>query len=80
MQVLEQLPDGLAIAVLFASPEDLHHLLPVLPESLYALAIDAAFPSIRREHSLSLRFAPAFWSHAIMACEALHAVPKYFTL
>jgi Leucine-rich repeat (LRR) protein len=79
MQVLEQLPDGLAIAVLSASAEDLHHQLSVLPESLYPLAIDAAFPAIRREHCLSLRFAPAFWSDPIMACAALHAVTKDFS-
>jgi hypothetical protein len=57
LQVLQQLPGGLAIAVLDASPADLEHHLSILPASLHPLAIEAAFPSIHRHHSLTLDFA-----------------------
>jgi hypothetical protein len=54
--VLEQLPEGLAMSVLAASPADLDHQLDILPASLHRLAIEAALPSIRRHHSLTLSF------------------------
>jgi hypothetical protein len=56
LKVLDQLPEGLAIAVLAASPADLDHQLDILAASLHRLAIEAAFPSIRRHHSLTLFF------------------------
>jgi Leucine-rich repeat (LRR) protein len=73
VQVLEQLPDGLAVAVLSASPADLRSQLLVLPESLYPLAMDAAFPSIRQQHSLTLDFLPLTGRDTIMAAAVLHA-------
>jgi hypothetical protein len=73
VQVLEQLPECLAIAVLCASRADLHHQLSVLPESLYPLASDDALPSIRQQHSLTLDFFRLTWSDSIDACAVLHA-------
>jgi hypothetical protein len=57
LKVLHQLPEGLAIAVLISSRADLEHHLSILPSSLHPLAVEAAFPSIRRDHSLTLDFA-----------------------
>jgi hypothetical protein len=54
--MLQQLPKGLAIAVLAASPADLEHHLHILPASLHQQAIEAAFSPIRRHRSLSLDF------------------------
>jgi hypothetical protein len=56
LKVLQQLPEGLAIAVLAASPADLEHHLSILPASLQPLAIEAAFPFIKRDQSLTLDF------------------------
>jgi hypothetical protein len=56
LKVLQQLPEGLAIAVLAASPAPFEHHLSILPACLHPLAVEAAFPSIRRHHSLSLDF------------------------
>jgi hypothetical protein len=56
LKVLLQLPEGLAIAVLAASPASLEHHLSVLPGSLHQLAIEAALPSIRRHHCLAFDF------------------------
>jgi hypothetical protein len=56
VQVLEQLPEELAIAVLTASQCGLNHLLSVLPASLHPLAIESAFPSIRHSQSLAFDF------------------------
>jgi hypothetical protein len=56
-QVLQQLPEGLAIAVLAASPADLEQHLSILPVSLHPFAIEASFPSIRAHRSLNLDFA-----------------------
>jgi Leucine-rich repeat (LRR) protein len=56
LKVLRQLPEGLAIAVLAALEGNLDHHLSILPTSLHPLAIEAAFPSIRRDHSLTLDF------------------------
>jgi hypothetical protein len=56
LKVLQQLPEGLAIRVLTALPADLELQLHVLPATLHQLAFDAAFPSIRRHHSLTLDF------------------------
>jgi Leucine-rich repeat (LRR) protein len=53
-QGLQELPESLAVAVLLASPVDLGHQLSILPESLHQHAINAAYPSIRRHHSLTL--------------------------
>jgi hypothetical protein len=57
LKVLQQLPEGLAIAVLTSSPADLEQHISILPSSLHPLAVEAAFPSIRRDHSLTLDFA-----------------------
>jgi hypothetical protein len=56
LQVLQQLPEGLAIAVLAAAPADLERQLSILHPSLHQLAVNAAFPSIRRHKSLILDF------------------------
>jgi hypothetical protein len=56
LQVLQELPEGLAIAVLAASPADPDQHLSILPASLHLLVIEAAFPSVRRDHSLALDF------------------------
>jgi hypothetical protein len=77
LKVLEQLPEGLAIAVLAAAPVALHRQLEILPASLHHLAIEAAFPSIRRHHSLTLTFFPSPGikprEFAVAACAVLHA-------
>jgi hypothetical protein len=70
MQLLQQLSEGLAIAVLAASPADLEHHLSILPAGLHPLAIEAAFPSIRQHHSLTLDLSLL---GSIPACEVLHA-------
>jgi hypothetical protein len=70
LQVLHQLPEGLAIAVLAASTADLNHQLDILPASLHHLAIEAALPSIRRHHSLTL----SFDSNASIRRRSAHAV------
>jgi hypothetical protein len=59
LKVLEKLPEGLAIAVLAASPADLERHLSILPATLHPLAIEAAFPSIKRDRSLTLFFPPS---------------------
>jgi hypothetical protein len=56
LKVLDQLPEGLAMAVLAASAADLDDQLDILPASLHHLAIEAAFPSIHRHNSLVLSF------------------------
>jgi hypothetical protein len=73
MQVLEHLPYSLAIAVLSASQANLHRKLSVLPASLYPLAIDAAIPSIRQQHSLTLDFSPFLLGDPTMAVAAMYA-------
>jgi hypothetical protein len=69
--VLHKLPEGLAIAVLAASPADVEHHLSVLPSSLHPLAIEAAFPSIYRQQSLTLDFSSLRDPNT--ACAVLHA-------
>jgi hypothetical protein len=54
LKVLQQLPEGLVIAVLAASPADLEHHISILPADLHPLAVEAAFPSIRQDRSLTL--------------------------
>jgi hypothetical protein len=54
LKVLQQLPEGLAIKVLAASPARLQHHLSILHPSLHCLSVEAAFPSIRRHYSLTL--------------------------
>jgi hypothetical protein len=54
LQVLLQLPEGLAISVLAASSADVFQHLSTLPTSLHPLAIEAAFPSICRHRCLTL--------------------------
>jgi hypothetical protein len=71
LQVLEQLPEGLVMAVLTASPADIEHHLSVLPSSLHPHAIEVAFPSIRRDRSLTLDFASL--RDPSTACAVLHA-------
>jgi hypothetical protein len=74
VQVLEQLPESLAIAVLAASSGDLRHHLDILPASLHCLAIEAAFPSIRRHQSLKLAIKSTpkveFYDAFAMTCTA----------
>jgi hypothetical protein len=71
LKVLKQLPEGLVMAVLTASAADVEHHLFVLPSSLHPLAIEVAFPSIRRDRSLTLDFASLRKSST--ACVVLHA-------
>jgi hypothetical protein len=54
LQVLTQLPEGLALAVLAASTAGLEHQLDTLPGNLHHFAIEAAFPSIHHNQSLTL--------------------------
>jgi Leucine-rich repeat (LRR) protein len=56
LKVIQQLPEGLAIRVLADLRANLDLQLYILPASLHHLAIEAAFPSIRRHHSLTLDF------------------------
>jgi hypothetical protein len=70
LKVLEQLPEGLAIAVVAASPADFEHHLSILPASLHLVAVEAAFPSIRRDRFLSLDF--NLLRHPSTAFEVLH--------
>jgi hypothetical protein len=56
LKVLDQLPEHLAMSVLAASPADLDQKLNILPASLHNLAIEAAIPSMRCHHSLTLSF------------------------
>jgi Leucine-rich repeat (LRR) protein len=70
LKVLEQLPEGLAIAVLAASRADLERHLIMLPASLHPLAVEAAFP-IHQDDSLTLDF--SFQSHRTTANAVLEA-------
>jgi hypothetical protein len=54
LKVLEQLPEGLATAVLAVSRADFESHVLMLPASLHPLAVEAAFPSIRQHNSLTL--------------------------
>jgi hypothetical protein len=56
VQVLEQLPEGLAIAVLAAPSTPLDEKLSVLPASLHPLAVEVAFFSLHFHRSLTLDF------------------------
>jgi hypothetical protein len=71
LKVLQQLPEGLAIKVLAASPAGLDHHLSILPASLHPLAIEAAFPEVHREDYLDLDISPENFT---TACAVLHAV------
>jgi hypothetical protein len=73
LQVLEQLPEGLAVAVLAAAPLELDFQLSMLPIHLHPLAVEAAFPSIRQDHYLSLDFNLMSWRNPACVYEALHA-------
>jgi hypothetical protein len=73
LQVLQSLPESLAIAVLAASQAELEHQLVVLPASLHPLAIEAAYPSIRRDHSLTLDFSSPGDKISFTTFAALHA-------
>jgi hypothetical protein len=70
LQVLQQLPEGLAIAVLAASTAGFEKHLFVLQMSLHSLVIEAAFPSIHRHHSLTLDFDSL--RDPTTACAVLH--------
>jgi hypothetical protein len=61
LQILEQLPEGLAIAILSAVPVNLEPQLECLPKRLHRLAINAAFPSISHHRSLALDFGASRW-------------------
>jgi Leucine-rich repeat (LRR) protein len=73
LQVMNQLPEGLAVALLTASSADLNHQLDALPVSLHHLAVEAAFPSIRSHHSLTLNFNSTEKLKPGTACAVLHA-------
>jgi Leucine-rich repeat (LRR) protein len=72
-QVLEQLPEALAIAVLAASKTSLKHQFAILPVNLHALAIEAAFPDIRSHQSLALNFSSPALKDSTVAYAVLHA-------
>jgi hypothetical protein len=57
VQVLEQLPEGVAIAVLAAPSTPRDEKLSVLPASLHPLAVEAAFFFLHFHRSLTLDFA-----------------------
>jgi hypothetical protein len=73
LQVLERLPEGIARAVLAASPTDLNHHLSILPASLHHLAINAAFFSIRATRALTFDFDSTAGENFGTACAVLHA-------
>jgi hypothetical protein len=76
LQVINQLPEGLAIAVLTASSADLSHQLDVLPASMHHLAVEAAFPSICSHNSLTLDFKSTEKLKPGTACTVLHAATR----
>jgi hypothetical protein len=63
-QVLEQLPEGLAIAVMAAPSTLIHQKLHLLPTSLHPLAVEAVLLSIRRHGCVTLNF------HSRVECTA----------
>jgi hypothetical protein len=74
--VLQQLPAGLAIAVLAAARVDLERKMAILPVSLHPLAVEAAFPTIRRDHSLIFDF-NCMWTTSLCTSQAvLHAATR----
>jgi hypothetical protein len=73
LQVLQQLPDGLAIAVLAAAQVDADHLLDILPVDLHPLVIEAAFPAIFPHRSLSLNLETESDTIPSSVYAALHA-------
>jgi hypothetical protein len=76
LQVLQQLPEGLAISVLAAAAADLEHQMSILPASLHPLAVEAAYPSIRRDHSLIFDF-NCMWMTSLRTSQAvLHAATR----
>jgi hypothetical protein len=56
MQVLEQLPEGVAIAVLSAPSASLDNTLSVLPANLHPLDVEATSFSIHCHRSIILDF------------------------
>jgi hypothetical protein len=74
--VLKQLPESLAIAVLASSLASLYHQTSRLPESLNPLAIEAAYPSIRRNQSLKFKFRSARERDIYTGCLVLHGAIK----
>jgi hypothetical protein len=73
MQIFDQLPEGLAIAVLAASAADLNEQLSLLPGRFHQLAIEAAFPSISSHKSLTLSISSALGVNAKTAYAVLYA-------
>jgi hypothetical protein len=73
LQVLQQLPEGLAITVLAMAPAEIDHQLSILPVKLHPLVIDAAFPSIRQSHSLVLDNHSMSWKNPSPVYSALFA-------
>jgi hypothetical protein len=73
LQVLQELPEGLAMSVLAAAPIDLEHQLAMLPASLHPLAVKAAFFSNVTHHSITLNFNSHFRGSvsSATACEVL---------
>jgi hypothetical protein len=74
LQVLQQLPEGLAMSVLANAPMDLEHQLAMLPASLHPLAIKAAYTSSVNNHSLTLNLGLDSYGgvSSTTACEVLH--------
>jgi hypothetical protein len=71
LKVLQELPHCLVISVLAACPAELRQQLSTLAPSLHPLAIEAAFPSIRRYRSLTLTL--AYMGASTTDCAVLHA-------
>jgi hypothetical protein len=79
MQVLEQLPEGLALTVLRAAQVPTDRLLSMLPTRLHSLAIEACFPFLLEEHFLSLDFNNYTWETPEAIYAALHAAVTAIT-
>jgi hypothetical protein len=73
LKVIQQLPENLAREVLAASPANLRYHLSILHGNLHRLAIEAAFPSIRRHQSLTLSIDSDLAGNAGIAYTVLHA-------
>jgi Leucine-rich repeat (LRR) protein len=66
LQALDQLPDSLVIEVLALTSADLNQQLSILPDRFHHLAVEAAFPSIRRQRSLTLAIHSSKTAYAVL--------------
>lgn len=75
LQVLQLLPSPLAVAVLKASPLPLDELLSCLPSHLHALAVEASFPSLSTQNSLTLNCDEHLYTTATTVLQTAAARP-----